>query len=310
MTEFTEVLGEFENLVKRFNTTHALSGLSFRIYKGINGLIGPNGAGKTTTIKLSLGLIKADAGKAEVFGFDCWKESLQIRRKIGVLYEKVAYYDHLSGLEHLKLIAKLKGIPDPVAESKKVLGLVELEEEAYSRKIKGYSAGMRQRLGLAHALLGKPELVILDEPSSNLDPLGRARVIEIVNKLKKEEGFSFLISSHILPELERVCEHVVLMHKGKAIREGSLEQLLNEVAPQAFMIKAEPAAPLMKLLKAEECVKDVRLDEGYVYVVVEDSKLFKKRLPALVSKAEASLEEVKVAGRDLESLFKVAVLGD
>jgi ABC-type multidrug transport system ATPase subunit len=310
VTEFTEVLGEFENLVKRFNTTEALSGLSFKIHKGINGLIGPNGAGKTTTIKLSLGLIKADAGKAEVFGFDCWKQSLQIRRKIGVLYEKVAYYDHLTGFEHLKLFAKLKGVPDPVAESKEVLRLVELEEEAHSRKIKGYSAGMRQRLGLAHALLGKPELVILDEPTSNLDPLGRARVIEIINKLKKEEGFSFLISSHILPELQRVCEHVVLMHKGKAIREGPLEQLLNEVAPQAFMIKAEPTAPLMKLLKAEECVKDVRLDEGYVYVVVEDSKLFKKRLPAIASRAEASLEEVKVAGRDLESLFKVAVLGD
>jgi len=308
VTEFTEVLGEFENLVKTFNTTRALDGLSFRIYKGINALIGPNGAGKTTTIKLSLGLIKADSGKAEVFGFNCWKESLAIRRKIGVLYEKVAYYDHLTGLEHLKLIAKLKGAQNPVAESKEVLRLVELEEEAHSRKIKGYSAGMRQRLGLAHALLGKPELVILDEPTSNLDPLGRVRVIEIINKLKKE-GFSFLISSHILPELERVCEHVVLMHRGKAIREGSLEKLLSEVAPQAFMIKAEPVSPLMKLLKAEACVKDVRLDEGYVYVVVKDSVLFKKRLPVLASKADASLEEVKVAGRDLESLFKVAVSG-
>ena len=307
MTEFTEVLGEFENLVKSFNTTQALSGLSFRIYKGINGLIGPNGAGKTTTIKLSLGLIKANAGKAEVFGFDCWKESLEIRRKIGVLYEKVAYYDHLTGLEHLKLIAKLKGVPDPVAESKEVLRLVELDEEAHSRKIKGYSAGMRQRLGLAHALLGKPELVILDEPTSNLDPLGRARVIEIINKLKKEEGFSFLISSHILPELERVCEHVVLMHRGKAIREGPLEQLLSEVESQAFMVKVEPAAPLMKLLKAEKCVKDVKLEGDYVLVVVTDSKVFKKRLPTIVSKAEASLEEVKVAGRDLESLFRMAV---
>ena len=309
MTVITEVLGEFENLVKRFNTTEALGGLSFKIYKGINGLIGPNGAGKTTTIKLSLGLIKANAGKAEVFGFDCWKESLQIRQRIGVLYEKVAFYDHLNGLEHLKLIAKLKGISNPTAESKKVLGLVELEEEAYSRKIKGYSAGMRQRLGLAHALLGKPELVILDEPTSNLDPLGRARVIEIIHMLKKDEGFSFLISSHILPELERVCEHVVLMHKGKAIREGPLEQLLSEVAPQAFMIKVEPAAPLIKLLKAEECVKDVRMDEDYVLAVVTDSKVFKKRLPLLVSRAEASLEEVKVAGRDLESLFRVAVSG-
>jgi ABC-type multidrug transport system ATPase subunit len=305
--KLAEVLGEFENLVKRFNTTKALSGFSFKIYKGINGLIGPNGAGKTTTIKVILGLIKADAGKAEVFGFDCWNESLEIRRRIGILYEKIAFYDHMTGFEHLKLIAKLKGIQDPAAESKKVLKLVELEEEAHTRKIKGYSAGMRQRLGLAHTLLGNPELVILDEPTSNLDPLGRARVIEIINMLKKDEGFSFLISSHILPELERVCEHVVLMHRGKAIREGPLEQLLSEVESQAFMVKVEPAAPLVKLLKAEECVKDVKLEGDYVLVVVTDSKVFKKRLPVLVSQAEASLEEVKVAGRDLESLFKVAV---
>jgi len=140
VTEFTEVLGEFENLVKRFGSTEALGGLSFKIYKGINGLIGPNGAGKTTTIKLSLGLIKADAGKAEVFGFDCWKESLQIRQRIGVLYEKVAFYDHLTGLEHLKLMAKLKGISDPIAASNEVLKLVELEKDAQHRLNSSWSS--------------------------------------------------------------------------------------------------------------------------------------------------------------------------
>lgn len=310
-TKITETLGEFENLAKTFNTTKALDGLSFKIYKGINGLIGPNGAGKTTAIKLSLGLIKADSGKAKLFGFDCWNQSLPIRQKIGVLYEKLAYYDHLTGFEHLKLIAKLKGLSDPAAESKKVLKLVELDQEAYSRKIKGYSAGMRQRIGLAHALLGSPELVILDEPTSNLDPLGRARVLEIISSLKEDEGFSFLISSHILPELEQVCEHVVLMNKGKAIRQGPLDQLLGEVPLQTFVVKVEPAEPLVKLLKAEPCVKEVRLDDkDTVLAVVTDAKLFKKRLPTLVSLADVSLEEVKVAGRDLESLFKVAVLGD
>lgn len=307
--KMTEVLGEFENLVKRFNKTEALSGLSFKICKGINGLIGPNGSGKTTTIKLSLGLIRADSGSAKLFGFDCWQQSLQVRQKIGVLYEKVAYYDHLTGLEHLVLTAKLKGVSNPVAESKKVLKLVELEQSAYNRKIKGYSAGMRQRIGLAHALLGDPELVFLDEPTSNLDPLGRAKVIEIINVLKKEQGISFLVSSHILPELEQVCEHVILMHKGKAVREGALQQLLGEVSPNTFMIKAEPAEPLIKLLKAEDCVKEVRLEKGTILAVVTDSSVFKKRLPELVSKAKASLEEVKAAGKDLESLFRAAVGG-
>ena len=304
----SEVLGEFENLTKSFNNTEALSNLSFKIYKGINGLIGPNGAGKTTTIKLSLGLIKADSGRAEMFGFNCWKQSLDIRRRIGVLFEKVAFYDHLTGLEHLKLMARLKGISDPLSESKEVLKLVELDNEAQYRRIGGYSAGMRQRIGLAHALLGKPELVILDEPTSNLDPLGRARVIEIVNSLKKE-GYSFLISSHILPELEKVCEQVVLMHKGKVIRQGTLTHLLSEVAPQTFVIKVQPAAPVFELLKKEVCIKEVSLDNGILLVVAKDANAFKQRLPVLVSQANASIEEVKPAGNDLESLFKVAVKG-
>ncbi len=302
----SEALGEFENLTKTFGNTKALNDLNFKLHKGVNGLIGPNGAGKTTTIKLSLGLIKADSGKAEMFGFDCWKQSLQIRRQIGVLYEKVAFYEHLTGLEHLKLMAKLKGLSDPLSESKQVLKLVELNDEAQDRRISGYSAGMRQRIGLAHALLGKPQLVILDEPTSNLDPLGRARVIEIIGSLKKQ-GFSFLISSHILPELEKVCEHIVLMNKGAAIRQGTLAQMLNEVSSQVFIVKAQPAEPLLTLLKREESVKDVSVNEDSLLVVAKDAITFKQRLPVLVVQAGASLEEVKVAGKDLESLFKVAV---
>jgi ABC-type multidrug transport system ATPase subunit len=307
----SEVLGEFEGVVKRFSGKEALSDLSFQVHKGINGLIGPNGAGKTTSIKLGLGLIKLNAGKAELFGFDCWTQSLEIRRRVGVLYEKVAFYDHLSGLDHLQLMARIKGISDPLGESKAVLKLVELNNEAQNRRIGSYSAGMRQRIGLAHALLGNPDLVILDEPTSNLDPMGRVRVIEIINTLKKERGFSFLISSHILSELEKVCEHVILMNKGKTIRQGSLASLLGEVEPKEFMIKVQPAAVVAELLKNELYVKEVSLVEGYILVVVKDAVMFKQRLPVIVSQVGgASLEEVRPVGNDLESLFKVAVRGD
>jgi ABC-type multidrug transport system ATPase subunit len=305
----SEVLGVFENLTKSFGGTQALDGVNFAIHRGINGLIGPNGAGKTTTIKLSLGLIRADSGRAELFGFDCWKQSLKVRRKIGVLFEKVAFYEHLTGFEHLKLMAKLKGTQNPAAESKEVLKLVELEGEAQNRLIGSYSAGMRQRIGLAHALLGEPELVILDEPTSNLDPLGRAQVIRVINELKKE-GFSFLISSHILPELEKVCEYVVLMNKGKAIRQGALTQLLGEISSQMFVIKVQPAAPLIELLRKEECVREVSMENGSLLVVTNNACAFKKRLPTLVSQAHVSLDEVKAAGKDLDSLFRKAVEGE
>lgn len=305
----SEVLGVFENLTKSFGDTQALDGCNFTIHRGINGLIGPNGAGKTTTIKLSLGLIRADSGRAELFGFDCWKQSLEVRRRIGVLFEKVAFYEHLTGFEHLKLMAKLKGTQNPAAESKEVLKLVELEGEAQNRLIGSYSAGMRQRIGLAHALLGEPELVILDEPTSNLDPLGRAHVIRIINELKKE-GFSFLISSHILPELEKVCEYVVLMNKGKATRQGTLTQLLGEILSQTFVIKVQPAVPLIELLRKEECVREVSMENGSLLVVANDAYVFKKRLPTLVSQAHVSLDEVKAAGKDLDSLFRKAVEGE
>ena len=305
----SEVLGVFENLNKSFGGTRALDGCNFTIHRGIYGLIGPNGAGKTTTIKLSLGLIRADSGRAELFGFDCWKQSLEVRRRIGVLFEKVAFYEHLTGFEHLKLMAKLKGTQNPAAESKEVLKLVELESEAQNRLIRSYSAGMRQRIGLAHALLGEPELVILDEPTSNLDPLGRAHIIRIINELKKE-GFSFLISSHILPELEKVCEYVVLMNKGKAIRQGTLTQLLGEILSQTFVIKVQPAAPLIELLRKEECVREVSMENGSLLVVANDVYAFKKRLPTLASQAHVSLDEVKAAGKDLDSLFRKAVEGE
>lgn len=154
-----------------------------------------------------------------------------------------------------------------------------------------------------------PELVILDEPTSNLDPLGRMKVIELINRLKKEEDTSFLVSSHILPELERVCEHVILMNKGKTIREGPLNQLLSKVFTQTFVIKAEPAEPLVELLETQNFVKEVRLEKGTIFVVVTDSAVFTKRLPTLVSKVNASLEEVKATGKDLESLFKEAIGG-
>jgi ABC-2 type transport system ATP-binding protein len=306
----SETLGEFESLTKKFGATEALRGLSFRIYRGINGLIGPNGAGKTTTIRLSLGLIKPDSGSAKMFGFDCWKESLEIRRRIGILYERIAFYDSLSGFDHLSLIAKLKGLSEPSSEIRRVLKLVELEGEAPNRKIGGYSAGMRQRLGLAQALLGKPELIILDEPTSNLDPLGRAKVLNIISDLKKEEGVSFLISTHILPELERVCDNFVLMNKGQTIREGTIGQLLDETHAKTFAVKVQPPDALLRLLKNEKYIEVVTMNGPYLHVTVKDTAKFKQRLPVLISKAHASLDEVKVVREDLESLFKSAIEGD
>jgi ABC-type multidrug transport system ATPase subunit len=303
----SNVIGEFKSVTKRFGATTALDGLNLEIHRGINGLIGPNGAGKTTAIRLSLGLIKPNAGKAELFGFDCWNNSMSIRRKVGVLYEKLAFYDHLSGLEQLKLMAKLKGASESLVELKALLCLVELDEAAHDRRIGGYSAGMRQRLGLAQALLGSPELVFLDEPTSNLDPLNRAKILEIITFLDKEKGTSFLISSHILSELERVCNNFILMNKGKLLRQGGLEQMIDKTSTTKFIVKVQPIGSVVALLKGEEYIDDLSVVDNSIHVSVHDVGLFKQRLPLLIGQAGASLDEVKMVKSDLEAVFKLAV---
>jgi ABC-2 type transport system ATP-binding protein len=301
-----EVIGEFKYVTKRFGAAAALDGLSLEICRGINGLIGPNGAGKTTAMRVSLGLIRLNVGSAELFGFDCWRDSCVIRRKVGVLYEKLAFYDNLSGFEQLKLMAKLKGVSDSRVDAKALLKLVELDEAAHDRKIGGYSAGMRQRLGLAQALLGDPELVILDEPTANLDPLNRAKILEIISFLHKEKGVSFLISSHILPELERVCDNFILMNKGKLLRQGALEQLFDKSFVK-FVVKVQPVDSLLSLLKGERYVEDLSVVDGSLHVVVRAVELFKQRLPLLIHQANASLDEVKMVKSDLETVFKSAI---
>lgn len=301
------VIGEFKSVTKRFGGTAALDGLSLKICRGINGLIGPNGAGKTTAIRLSLGLIKSDAGSAELFGFDCWSNSCAIRSKVGVLYEKLAFYEHLSGLEQLKLMAKLKGASESLVELKELLRLVELDETAHDRRIGGYSAGMRQRLGLAQALLGNPELVLLDEPTSNLDPLNRAKILELITFLNKEKNTSFLISSHILSELEKVCDNFILMNKGKLLRQGGLEQMIDKTSTTKFIVKVQPIGLVVALLKGEEYIDDLSVVDNSIHVSVHDVGLFKQRLPLLISQVNASLDEVKMVKSDLEAVFKSAI---
>ncbi|MCS7386593.1 MAG: ABC transporter ATP-binding protein [archaeon GB-1867-005] len=295
---------EVQDLVKTFNSTLALNGLSFKAPKGVIGFIGPNGAGKTTTIKILLGLIRADSGSANILGFDCWRESFEIKRRIGVLHEKVAFYDFMSGFEYLLLVAKIKNVSSPREEVVETLKLVELDEKAWYRQIKGYSAGMKQRLGLAQALIGSPELIILDEPTSNLDPLGRMKFLKIIEALHREREINFLISSHILPELQKVCNYVILIDKGRAIKTGFLDDLIKEISYFPFRIKAYPLEPLASELQKFDYVKDVSIQGDYLIVKVLDKSIFLRNLILLAARLNVTLEDVKLIESELELLFK------
>tara|TARA_R110002167_G_scaffold4648_3_gene21911 strand:- start:3088 stop:4011 length:924 start_codon:yes stop_codon:yes gene_type:complete len=217
---------ELEQVEKRYRGVHALKGLNLALKQGeILGLFGHNGAGKTTTIKLILGLIEASQGRVRVFGADPTRsEARNQRRQLGFLQENVSFYDQLTGLEVLNYFARLKQIP-----KKQCLALLDQVglQHAENRRVKTYSKGMRQRLGLAQALLGEPKLLLLDEPTVGLDPLATQDFYQRLKRLQ-EQGCTVIICSHVLPGVEKYIDRALIMGRGELLAEGNLHDLRQQ----------------------------------------------------------------------------------
>lgn len=215
---------EIKNLSKKSGSSYRVKNLSMSMPKScVYGFLGPNGAGKTTTLKMILGLIKKDAGEIKMFGEDVSsKNLLALLHKTGSLIENPGGYPHLSGLENMQIIAKLKGVNE--TEIEKALKTVRLYEQK-DKKLGAYSLGMKQRLGIAMALLGDPKLLILDEPSNGLDPAGIMEIRNLITSLPKERGMTVLISSHLLNEIEQMADYVGIIHKGQMLYQGKLSEL-------------------------------------------------------------------------------------
>ena len=230
MTETVPAV-EICHLVKDFKTSfkrlplRAVDDVSIRIMPGeVYGLIGPNGSGKSTTMKALLGLVAPTSGQCSIFG----KDSLQVdsRDEVGFLPENPYFYKHLSGEETLKFYGKLCGIRGTKLKDRveELLKLVDLTD-ARHRRIGGYSKGMLQRIGLAQALIQEPRLVILDEPTAGVDPLGSRQIRDLIFKLK-EQGITVFLCSHLLEQVQEVCDHVGIIFQGKMVKEGKLEDLI------------------------------------------------------------------------------------
>ena len=205
-------------LNKSYNGRKVVDNISFDVDKGdVVGLIGPNGAGKSTTMKMIMKLISKDSGEIELGAGKNFVE------KVGFATESSAFYEYLSGFDNLMLIAKLY---DDVPEEKvrDIIKFVGLSDHI-EKKVKTYSTGMRQRLGLARALLNNPELLILDEPTNGLDPYGMKDIYEILEKLAREDGVAILISSHLLHDIEKICNKVVMINEGKLLFSGDIKDL-------------------------------------------------------------------------------------
>ena len=217
---------EVEHLSKRFGQRAAVQNVNLRVEAGeIFGFLGPNGAGKTTAIRMVLGLLQPDSGSARVGGFDCWRQHVQAARHFGAVLESPALYAPLTARENLRQFARLLGGVSRQEQSRLLeeVGLEGREDEP----VRGFSLGMRQRLAVAQALLGKPELLVLDEPTNGLDPLGIRDLRELLRLLARDQGMAIVLSSHLLSEVEDLCDRIAIMSHGVVRTQGSLLELVN-----------------------------------------------------------------------------------
>lgn len=289
---------EVNNLTKVFRTgignqyVVAVDNLSFRVEAGeVYGLIGPNGSGKSTTMKVVLGLMAASKGEAKVFGLD--SGDIRARNEIGFLPENPYFYKHLTGAETLKFYGKLCGIRGKklkarVAELLEIVGL----EDAAKRRLGGYSKGMLQRIGLAQSLVQNPRLVILDEPTAGVDPVGSREIRDLILRLK-EEGYTVFLCSHLLEQVQEVCDRVGIIFEGRMRREGKLEELIKIEKQTAMTL--ENASPEL-LAKIEDLVAS---EEGAAIVETGHPRTTLERLFIQIaerrSKEKASAEKKEEA---------------
>jgi len=218
---------ETEELTKRYGTQTAVNRLTLQIREGeVFGFLGPNGAGKTTSLLMFLGLTEPTSGKVRVCNVDPARDPIHVKRQVGYLPENVGFYDDMDARQNLQFVARLNGIPDRLSGEKidELLKMVGLFEEA-TKKTGVYSKGMRQRLGIAEVLVKNPSLIFLDEPTIGLDPDGTNRMLDLIHSLSREKNITVFLSSHLLDQVQRICDRVGIMIKGNLVAQGPIQEL-------------------------------------------------------------------------------------
>ena len=247
MTKADKVI-EVRGLTKDFKEIRAVDSLSVNVYRGdVFGFLGPNGAGKSTTIRMLLTLIRPKEGSIKIFGKSLMEDRNDILKDIGALIENPAFYNYLSAYKNLEILSRMSGREISSNKIMEILETVGLKERSAS-KVKTYSHGMKQRLGIAQALLHDPELIILDEPTTGLDPQGMKEIRDLINYLCKEKNKTIFLSSHILSEVEQVANRMIIINKGKTVVEGKVQELLDS-AEMKVTIEVDDAEAARQLIK-------------------------------------------------------------
>lgn len=288
---------ETSGLSKRYKGRYAVSNLNLKIGKGeIFGFLGPNGAGKTTTIRMLLGLIQPSGGNIQIFGQPLRRNRLQILRRVGSLVEYPSYYGHLSATDNLEAIRRI--IDAPKNRINEVLDIVGLSKEA-KRPVKGFSLGMKQRLGIASALLGSPELLVLDEPTNGLDPAGILEIRELIKAMPREHGITVLISSHLLSEVEQMANTVGIIRQGEMVFQDSMASL-REQAQGSMALRVSDSMKAMRVL-AQSGIQSEH--EGAMLTIGRtDDEYVARAVRELVASGHA-VYRVEERRKSLEELF-------
>lgn len=287
-----------DSLNKQYGGKNAIENLDLKVPAGsIYGLLGPNGAGKSTTLKLLLGLLKPTAGTIKIFGKDALPENrLKLLSRIGSLIESPSYYGHLSGKENLEIICTLKNVPK--TEILRVLRLVRMENQQ-DKKVRQYSLGMKQRLGIAAALIGNPRLLLLDEPTNGLDPAGIQEMRRLICSLPEKCGMTVIVSSHLLNEIDQMATHIGIIDKGQLIFQDTLNSL-HEHSRSRILLRTADDVNAMKVLKHHQIPAEWQ--EHTVCLRVRSDSYVEKAVVSLVE-AGIGIRRISEEQMSLEDIF-------
>lgn len=296
----SDIVLEIKNVSKYFGNTKVIDNISLEVKNGeIYGFLGPNGAGKTTTIKMILGLLSIDGGTIVVNGYDREKSFEKAMENIGGIVENPDMYDYMTGRENLKLFARIRNIKKERIDE--VIKLVDMEKAA-DTKVKKYSLGMKQRMGLALTLLHSPKVLILDEPTNGLDPAGIKSLRDTLKKIAKEEQTAIFVSSHILAEMQAMCDRVAMIKNGKIIKVSDLQTLLkNEDDENAeFVIKVKQQDKAIELIKKELTENVEKINNE---IVVKYKKDGASKINKLLVTNDIDVESIVEKETTLEDIF-------
>lgn len=302
-----KVIIKTTGLTKKYGDFTAVDNLNLEIYEGeIFGLLGPNGAGKTTTLLMLLGLTEPTEGTAEVAGCDATKETLRVKRIVGYLPDNVGFYEDMTGRENLRFTGQLNGLEPDIIEERieKLLERVKLSD-VRDKKVGTYSRGMKQRLGIADTLMKDPKIIILDEPTLGLDPEGVREMLDLITELSKKDNRTIIISSHLLHQIQKICDRVGIFVKGNLLAIGPIKTLGEKVfenEPITLEIEVLPLdGKVIEMINSINGISDIKTIEGKV--IIQSHVEIRKELVKLLSQNDYEIRYLKQRGRELDDIY-------